>query len=73
VGLMASAITFVTHEYRSHSVACDLDCRAYVVPNFVGPPLPRKDVSDKETYYCTMLTIFCPWRMGLDLKAANET
>ncbi|KAJ2913599.1 hypothetical protein MD484_g6811, partial [Candolleomyces efflorescens] len=59
--------------HQSHSVACDLDRRAYVVPNFIGPPLPRYDVGDEEFYYCTMLTFFCPWRTGLDLKAASET
>lgn len=37
------------------------------VPNFVNYP-PRRDSDDPEFYYKTMLTIFKPWRTGLDLK-----
>ena len=38
------------------------------VPNFVGANLPRCDQGDREYYCCSMLTIFKPWRSGLDLK-----
>jgi hypothetical protein len=38
------------------------------IPNFVGASLPRCDQGDREYYCCSMLTIFKPWRSGLDLK-----
>src|ERR1700678_3121888 len=41
------------------------------VPNFVGASLPRCDQGDKEYYCCSMLTIFKPWRSGLDLKRSQ--
>ena len=40
-----------------------------VVPNFVGATLPRNIDATHEYYCLTMLTLFCPWRTGLDLKA----
>jgi hypothetical protein len=42
------------------------------VPNFVGPTLPRFDQGDREYYCCTMLTLFKPWRSGLDLKGQDQ-
>ncbi|KZT19880.1 hypothetical protein NEOLEDRAFT_1077044 [Neolentinus lepideus HHB14362 ss-1] len=39
-----------------------------VVPNFTGGALPRSDSGDREFYCTTMLTLFKPWRTGLDLK-----
>ena len=41
------------------------------VPNFVGASLPRCDQGDREYYCCSMLTIFKPWRSGLDLKRSR--
>ena len=38
------------------------------IPSFVGASLPRCDQGDREYYCCSMLTIFKPWRSGLDLK-----
>jgi hypothetical protein len=38
------------------------------IPNFVGDTLPHCDQGDHEYYCCTMLTLFKPWRSGLDLK-----
>ncbi|KAJ7908018.1 hypothetical protein B0H13DRAFT_1452761, partial [Mycena leptocephala] len=38
------------------------------VPNFVGGALPRVDRGDREDYFCTMLTLFKPWRTGKCLK-----
>lgn len=38
------------------------------IPDFKGRPLPRKDKGNREEYCMTMLTLFCPWRNGLDLK-----
>ncbi|KAI0283174.1 hypothetical protein BC826DRAFT_883168, partial [Russula brevipes] len=42
------------------------------VPNFVGTTLPRFDQGDREYYCCTMLTIFKPWRSGVDLKRPDQ-
>ena len=42
-----------------------------VVPNFVGATLPRNTDATHEYYCLTMLTLFCPWRTGLDLKAPH--
>ncbi|RXW14796.1 hypothetical protein EST38_g11058 [Candolleomyces aberdarensis] len=55
---------------KTHVVACDPDRRYYVVPNFLGPSLPRKDKGEREEYCMTMLTLFSPWRTGLDLKSS---
>ncbi|KAJ2917199.1 hypothetical protein MD484_g3159, partial [Candolleomyces efflorescens] len=59
--------------HNSHVVACDLDRREFVVPNFVGPALPKRDGSNREEYCRTMLVLFCPWRTGTDLKAVDES
>jgi len=42
------------------------------VPNFIGANLPRCDQGDREYYCCTMLTLFKPWRRGLDLKSSVQ-
>ncbi|KAI4294442.1 hypothetical protein K525DRAFT_153172, partial [Schizophyllum commune Loenen D] len=58
-----------THpQHTSHHVWCDPSKRDYIVPNFVGGALPRNDQGDREYYCATMLTLFCPWRRGRDLK-----
>ena len=41
--------------------------------NFIGGTLPRRDQGDFEYYYCTMLTLFKPWRTSDDLKNKNQT
>jgi hypothetical protein len=38
------------------------------VPNFIGNTLPRHDQGDRAYYSSTMLTLFKPWRSGLDLR-----
>ena len=43
------------------------------VPNFIGESLPRSDQGDREFYCSTMLTLFRPWRNGLDLKSERNT
>ena len=43
-----------------------------VVPDFVGGPLPRRDKGNREDYCMTMLTLFKPWRTGLELKTLHE-
>ena len=42
-----------------------------VIPNFVGATLPRNTDATSEYYCLTMLTLFCPWRTGFDLKDFN--
>ena len=42
------------------------------VPNFIGANLPRCDQGDWEYYCCTILTLFKPWRRGLDLKSSAQ-
>jgi len=42
-----------------------------VIPNFVGATLPRNIDATSEYYCLTMLTLFCPWRTGLDLKSSD--
>ncbi|KAI0083653.1 hypothetical protein BDY19DRAFT_870040, partial [Irpex rosettiformis] len=38
------------------------------IPDFIGGVLPRKDKGNREEYCLTMLSLFKPWRSGLDLK-----
>ncbi|KAJ3520697.1 hypothetical protein NMY22_g12638 [Coprinellus aureogranulatus] len=60
-------------QFETHAVALDPDRRSSVIPNFLGPSLPRRDVGDREEYCSVMLTLFCPWRTGIDLKSADDT
>jgi hypothetical protein len=57
----------------SHIVTCDPRRRSFVVPNFIGPPLPCQDTGDRESYCRAMLTFFQHWRMATDLKHATQT
>ena len=55
-------------QYYSHTAR---KRKSAVIPNFVGATLPR-DTDATHEYYClTMLTLFHPWRTGLDLKALD--
>ena len=47
--------------------------RRVQIPNFIGESLPRSDQGDREFYCSTMLTLFRPWRSGLDLKREGNT
>jgi len=58
--------------YLRYEAHCDFKKLGNVVPNFVGGTLPRADQGDREYYCMTMLTLFKPWRNGLDLKKATE-
>ncbi|KAF6745772.1 hypothetical protein DFP72DRAFT_780197, partial [Ephemerocybe angulata] len=60
-------------QFESQAVALDPDRRTRFVPHFIGPSLPRRDAGDKEEYCCAMLTLFKPWRTGIDLKSADFT
>jgi hypothetical protein len=43
------------------------------VPNFAGANLPRRDQGDREYYCCSMLTLFKPWRSGIDLRESSTS
>ncbi|KAJ7321529.1 hypothetical protein DFH08DRAFT_647070, partial [Mycena albidolilacea] len=59
--------------WETHYIRCARRNLDTVVPNFVGGALPRMDQGDREYYCCTMLTLFKPWRNGLDLKCETES
>jgi hypothetical protein len=54
----------------THAVRC---LQKVHIPNFVGNSLPRSDQGDREYYCSTMLTLFKPWRSGLDLKNSMDS
>ncbi|KAF5342948.1 hypothetical protein D9758_014967 [Tetrapyrgos nigripes] len=54
-----------THYLRMHN-------KKNIVPNFIGPSLPRRNKGDREYYCSVMLTLFKPWRTGEDLKIKEE-
>jgi Helitron helicase-like domain at N-terminus/PIF1-like helicase len=58
--------------HDTHGMRCMSEDVARI-PNFVGETLPRRDQGDREWYCCTMLTLFRPWRSGLDLKTADQS
>ena len=58
--------------FDTHKTRCLPENKA-LVPNFIGETLPRRDRGDREWYCATMLTLFCPWRSGLDLKQSTQT
>ncbi|KAF6746518.1 hypothetical protein DFP72DRAFT_762659, partial [Ephemerocybe angulata] len=60
-------------QYETHVLALDPERRTMYVPHFIGPSLPRRDTGDREEYCCAMLTLFCPWRSGIDLKSSERT
>ena len=43
------------------------------IANFIGESLPHSDQGDRGFYCSTMLTLFRPWRSGLDLKNERNT
>ena len=57
---------------KSHGTRCRPVSKEKV-PNFVGPTLPRCDQGDREFYCSVMLTLFKPWRSGLELKKQEES
>ncbi|THU83191.1 hypothetical protein K435DRAFT_689997, partial [Dendrothele bispora CBS 962.96] len=60
-------------QISTHEVYCDMGRTKYIIPNFKGGSLPRKDCGDEEYYFCTMLSLFKPWRSGIDLKPFSMT
>ncbi|KAF9470391.1 hypothetical protein BDN70DRAFT_821443, partial [Pholiota conissans] len=59
--------------YSTHEVFCKEELLHTMVPNFVGGPLPRPDMGDREKYCMTMLTLFRPWRTGQELKRVDQS
>ncbi|KZV98465.1 hypothetical protein EXIGLDRAFT_606911 [Exidia glandulosa HHB12029] len=59
-------------QHGTHTVRLE-NGRIDTVPNFVGGTLPRRDRGDRDYYCATMLTLFKPWRTGLDLKSLDST
>ncbi|KAJ3532259.1 hypothetical protein NMY22_g7818 [Coprinellus aureogranulatus] len=58
----------------THGVSFDSHRSLAVIPSFMGPNLPRRDNEDEREYYCcVMLTLFAPWRSGLELKSSAES
>ncbi|KAI0087678.1 hypothetical protein BDY19DRAFT_866070, partial [Irpex rosettiformis] len=58
--------------YSTHGIRLLPANKEYVI-NFIGPVLPRRDRGDREIYCRTMLTLFAPWRTGLELRAADQS
>ncbi|KAF5328907.1 hypothetical protein D9611_014251 [Ephemerocybe angulata] len=56
----------------THRVLYDVGRMQLVVPNIIGPHLPRSDSDDRNYYCCTMLTLFSPWRVATDLRSSAE-
>ena len=59
-------------QYGTHRVKLCREQEA-CVPDFIGGTLPRKDKGNREDYCMTMLTLFKPWRTGIELKSDVET
>ncbi|KAA1470360.1 hypothetical protein DENSPDRAFT_763011, partial [Dentipellis sp. KUC8613] len=58
-------------QQETHSIRICSEAKAKI-PNFIGK-LPRPDQGNHEDYCLTMLTLFKPWRSGLDLKNTDQT
>ncbi|THU83627.1 hypothetical protein K435DRAFT_689223 [Dendrothele bispora CBS 962.96] len=56
----------------SHAIELSTEDKG-LVPNFIGPGLPRRDKGDREYYCMTMLVLFKPWRSGKDLKQVDQS
>jgi hypothetical protein len=64
---------FVDHpKYLTHGVY-HVEGKFRSVLTYLGPVFPHKDKGDIEFYCRTMLTLFCPWRDGLNLRTDTQT
>jgi hypothetical protein len=60
-----------THQlHKTHAIRYNSESQ--IVPNLLGPSLPRRDTGDREYYCMTMLTLLRPWRSGVDLKLREQ-
>jgi hypothetical protein len=57
---------------QTHAVKMLPEHKSFV-PNFVGGTLPRRNKGNREEYCMMMLSLFRPWRVGLDLKVNDKT
>ncbi|RXW13797.1 hypothetical protein EST38_g12057 [Candolleomyces aberdarensis] len=57
----------------SHFVVYNEGRSRSVIPNITGGYLPRHDGEDKDAYGCIMLSLFAPWRTGLELRSNDQT
>ncbi|KAJ3521123.1 hypothetical protein NMY22_g12441 [Coprinellus aureogranulatus] len=73
--LPKSAYPFMNEHPLSatHVLKVNVDDVEHVIPNFIGPPLPRPDTGDPVHYAATMLSLFVPWRKGNDLRKNKAT
>lgn len=65
--LLADHLQTLTH------FACMRRKSCLCVPMFLGGLLPSRNKGDREEYCITMLSLFKPFRMGLDLKGSKIT
>jgi PIF1-like helicase len=59
--------------HDTHEVNVDTTKETYVIPNYLGGKLPRRDERDREYYCMAMMTLFKPWRCAADLKPEDNT
>ena len=73
-GNMSNVFSFLSDHplAKSHGTRCR-PVGKEKIPNFVGPTLPRCDQGNREFYCSVMLTLFKPWRSGLELKTQEES
>ncbi|KAJ3519570.1 hypothetical protein NMY22_g13132 [Coprinellus aureogranulatus] len=55
----------------THALRINCGNVSRIVPNILGPALPRRDVGDQGDYAIAMLSLFKPWRSGLDLRGGH--
>ncbi|KZT22535.1 hypothetical protein NEOLEDRAFT_1025068, partial [Neolentinus lepideus HHB14362 ss-1] len=69
-----ATLTFLPNhpQHNSHYITLVKEGFGYV-PNFIGGSLPRRDTGNREFYCTTMMTLFKPWRSGLDLRENEQT
>ncbi|KAF6747791.1 hypothetical protein DFP72DRAFT_821268, partial [Ephemerocybe angulata] len=58
---------------NTHRVLYDVGRTRTVVPNLLGPYLPKADGDDRDYYCCTILTLFVPWRSPMELRSSSES
>ena len=59
-------------QFATHQVTICSPNKAKI-PDFIGGALPRSDKGDRDYYCSVMLTLFKPWRTGMDLKVEDQS
>ncbi|KAJ3526701.1 hypothetical protein NMY22_g10064 [Coprinellus aureogranulatus] len=57
----------------THALRVNCGNVSKIVPNILGPALPRRDTGDPGDYAVAMLSLFKPWRSGLDLRSEHAS